>query len=312
MASLTRRRSCHALILFNFWYRLIPVSIPLIKFALLLENIQSSKTNFLFAPLSLQDRTWYFHHQPIALFHMPKRVTAVFTSCNRFDLLEATLRSFFKFNTYPLEKVLIIEDSGDGKGLEKVLRRFNFDRFETIINPEQLGQQRSIEKAYSQVNTEYIFHCEDDWEFLREGFIEESLRLMEAFPKLVNIWGRDASDLPADFYAEEEQQFQGIRYREVKKEIFILNPTLKRLSDYKLMGSFTKYDPAQFEREISDFFSALGYTAIILSEPYMRNIGWHRRVHFRDKANKYLKLDNKFKRAKASVYKLLKIGKFKS
>ncbi|EJF11167.1 family 2 glycosyl transferase [Pontibacter sp. BAB1700] len=243
--------------------------------------------------------------------NMPKGITVVITSCNRFDLLEATLQSFFKFNTYPVEKVLIIEDSGDGKGLESVLRKFSYDKFETIVNPEQLGQQKSIDKAYSQVKTEYIFHCEDDWDFLRKGFIEDSLVLMEAFPKLITVWGRSAEEYPADFFSPTVAEFEGIRYRKVQKDIFTLNPSLKRVSDYRLMGSFEQYTPGQFEREISDFYADLGYTAFILEEPYTNHLGWHRRIHFRDKANKYLKLDNRFKQAKASVYKMLKMGKFK-
>jgi hypothetical protein len=243
---------------------------------------------------------------------MPKGITVVLTSCNRFDLLEATLRSFFKFNTYPVEKILIIEDSGDRQGLENVLSKFQYDRFATIVNPEQLGQQKSIDKAYSQVDTEYIFHCEDDWDFLRKGFIEDSLALLEAFPKLITVWGRSADEYPADFFADNVQEHQGIRYREVRKDIFTLNPSLKRVSDYQLMGSFAQYTPGQFEREISDVYRNRGYAAVILEAPFTNHLGWHRRIHFRDKANKYLKLDNKFKQAKASVYKLLKMGKFKN
>lgn len=243
---------------------------------------------------------------------MPKEITVVITSCNRFDLLEDTLKSFFKFNTYPVEKILIIEDSGDRKGLENVLRKFRYDKFETIVNPEQLGQQKSIDKAYAQVTSEYIFHCEDDWDFLRKGFIEDSLALMEAFPKIVTVWGRSASEYPVDFFSDEEKEYQGIRYSEVQKDIFTLNPSLKRVSDYHLMGSFEQYTPGQFERQISDVFSGQGYTAVILSEPFTNHLGWHRRIHFRDKANKYLRLDNKFKQAKASIYKLFKMGKFKS
>jgi len=44
--------------------------------------------------------------------------------------------------------------------------------FEVLVkNPverfklKNIGQIKSIDKAYSMVDTEYIFHCEDDWEF---------------------------------------------------------------------------------------------------------------------------------------------------
>ena len=41
-----------------------------------------------------------------------KEVTVVLTSCNRPDLLEKTLDSFFKYNTYPITTFNIIDDSG--------------------------------------------------------------------------------------------------------------------------------------------------------------------------------------------------------
>ena len=46
-------------------------------------------------------------------------VSLVITSCGRFDLLERTLDSFFEYNTYPIKKVIITEDSTEGKKLEK-------------------------------------------------------------------------------------------------------------------------------------------------------------------------------------------------
>ena len=44
---------------------------------------------------------------------MKKKVTFVLTSCGRIDLLDKTLESFFKFNSYGLEKMYLVEDSVD-------------------------------------------------------------------------------------------------------------------------------------------------------------------------------------------------------
>ena len=41
----------------------------------------------------------------------------------------------------------------------------------------------SIDRAYSKVKTEWVFHCEDDWEFFSGGFIEQSFTLLEEFDK---------------------------------------------------------------------------------------------------------------------------------
>jgi len=64
-------------------------------------------------------------------------VSLVITSCDRFDLFEKTLESFFKYNTYELNQIIIIEDSGKEEKLNKVLNKFNNINFLTIVNHEK-------------------------------------------------------------------------------------------------------------------------------------------------------------------------------
>ena len=48
-----------------------------------------------------------------------------------------------------------------------------------IYNETNIGQIKSIDKnIYSLVKTEFIFHCEDDWEFYSYGFIEKSINIL--------------------------------------------------------------------------------------------------------------------------------------
>ena len=115
-------------------------------------------------------------------------VTAVITSCGRFDLLEETLDSFFEFNTYPIKKIIITEDSTEGKKLEKLISKYKDKKqnFQLIVNETRLGQLKSIDKAYREIDTKYIFHCEDDWKFFKKGFIEKSIKLLEEDEKNSN------------------------------------------------------------------------------------------------------------------------------
>lgn len=53
-----------------------------------------------------------------------EEVTLVITSCGRFDLLKRTLDSFFEKNTYPIKKIIITEDSTEGKKLENLISRY--------------------------------------------------------------------------------------------------------------------------------------------------------------------------------------------
>jgi hypothetical protein len=111
-------------------------------------------------------------------------VTVVLTSCNRPELLEKTLISFIKYNTYRnIKETIIIDDSGiygcnnivlNKPYLNPYLKILNI---KSIYNKTNIGQIQSIDKAYSYVKTKYIFHCEEDWEFLQTGFIEKSLKI---------------------------------------------------------------------------------------------------------------------------------------
>ena len=125
------------------------------------------------------------------------KITFVLTSCGRLDLLERTLDSFFKYNTHPIERYVITEDSADQEIFNKC-ERLNKDKYESrlefIFNHEKLGQSKSIDKAYSTIDTEYIFHLEDDYEFYRSGFIEVSKDLLESRPEILQGWLQSKKD----------------------------------------------------------------------------------------------------------------------
>src|SRR5438067_8582136 len=98
-------------------------------------------------------------------------VTFVLTSCGRQDLLERTLDSFFLHNTYPIREFIVIED-GDGSKNDHLRSRYQKYAVSWLQTGQRVGQVAAIDKAYARVKTDFIFHCEDDWEFLRPRFIE--------------------------------------------------------------------------------------------------------------------------------------------
>lgn len=205
--------------------------------------------------------------------------TCVLTSCNRFDLLEQTLISLFKHIDVTPTAFIIIEDSGNA-GIHDVLKRFDYP-FHVIINPHNLGQAKSIDIAYSHVKTPYIFHCEDDWEFIRTGFILESLRLLQRHKEvsLVQLRGRDEQiklrDLPT-------LNHQGLDYflaeKHTDKRYFSYgyNPSLRRLADYQRIAPIAAIGG---EREVSWIFKQLGFVTAHLEEPAVRHIGEERHIN---------------------------------
>lgn len=212
-----------------------------------------------------------------------QEVALVITSCNRLHLLEKTIQSFLQFNTYPLSQKIIIEDSGKPE-LYKELQKNYGTEFEILFNEKPLGQAASIDRAYSQVHCPYIFHCEDDWEFYRPSFIEDSLVFLCEFPKLKQVLLRSihhdylVHHKTVNFHSEP-LAVRGIRaYKSKMAPQFAesdwvthsYNPGLIRRVDYERIG---KYE-GKTEAEISKFYKDIGFYSVALENDVILHLGW--------------------------------------
>jgi Glycosyl transferase family 2 len=207
-------------------------------------------------------------------------ITFVLTSCGRFDLLEETLSSFFARNTAPIARYVLIEDSGDD-AVREVAARFPFP-IEVIVNRPSLGQIESIDKAYATITTPYVFHCEDDWRFFRQGFVEESLALLQHDPSISVVSCRrlDKRSL-AEVLGAPVMTVRGVPHR---KDYpwrnrawggYTFNPGLRRMSDYRMLGSFKRWGN---EEDASLFFNRMGMVVAYLDDPACETTGRERRL----------------------------------
>jgi hypothetical protein len=210
-----------------------------------------------------------------------EKITFTLTACGRPDLLEKTMDSFFKFNTYPIEKFKIIDDSTTKGVNDRLIEKYKEHNIEWIHNTERLGQTKSIDIMYSDIDTKYIFHCEDDWEFTKHGFIEKSIPILEEHSYIVLVGLRahnDTNGQPIEIYNKDfdlmAMNFQGIWHG------FTFNPGLRRLAEYLLVKP---YESIGWETELSIEYKKLGYRAAILKDKHVEHIGWNR--HIQDAAH---------------------------
>ncbi len=242
-----------------------------------------------------------------------REVALVITSCNRFDLLEKTLRSFFKHNTYPISQHIIVEDSHNIDRLNATLARFADVKFTVLHNQPQLGQMKSIDRAYAEVRCDYIFHCEDDWEFYRPGFIEDSFRVLDADEKVVTVWLREQDDTnghPVDAELLHTGGERSLSYQLMKVNHrkhanadlwhgFTFNPGLRRLSDYQIVAPISAYSG---ERTLSEAYFERGFRGAIFPKGYVRHIGDHRGIRYKLSTPDWLKdLSVAFRRFRSKV-----------
>ena len=249
-----------------------------------------------------------------------EEITFVLTSCNRFDLLDETLKSFIKNNTYPIKKYIFIEDSHKIEELESVIGKFPEIKDKALLlnNEPKLGQMASIDRAYSFVDTDYIFHCEDDWEFYNKDFIKDSLSVLQQDKTIVSVWIRakdDTNGMPIEeevLRTDEGTEYQLLKtgYRNVWHG-FTLNPGLRRTENYIIGKPFSEKGS---EEALSEFYFEKGFRGAILPKGYLKHIGWFRHaLDLKDgkpRSKFQYEIDTWFKKTKANFFKL--IGKTKT
>jgi GT2 family glycosyltransferase len=205
---------------------------------------------------------------------MPFIYTLVVTSCNRFELLDQTLESFIAFCDLPPAHIIVVEDSQNA-GIFDVVQKY-FPDAEIILNKRNIGQMASIDRAYGRVTTPYIFHCEDDWEFFRTGFIGESHIVLTSDPLVSMVGLRARSEFNPLVRDQPDTEVQGIGYivmdptRHPEHFSYSFNPGLRRRADAVAIGPFAALGG---ESDVSYHFKHRGFRNASLENPAVRHIG---------------------------------------
>ncbi len=243
------------------------------------------------------------------IFSEESDVSIVITSCGRFDLLKRTLESLDKFNTYPIRKVYITEDSGQ-QGVFNCLPESWRQYTKIYVNKPKLGQLASIDLAYGDIETEWVFHCEDDWEFYRPGFIEDSIALLTEDQQALQVWLRSAAhDLAIHspyVYLSDRRNIKNIFFYKLNSEKedwqgFSFNPGLRRLADYKKHAPYSRFSG---EKDLSRLYAAENRYALILENDAVLHTGFGSHVVVSDEARKK-KRRKKFEKIKNIVFLIL-------
>ncbi len=200
-------------------------------------------------------------------------ITLVITSCKRFELLERTIASMRPWiSKFPAS--YIVEDSQEFPAILRHLEEV--DGFTVLRNMTTLGQHRSIDRAYANITTKYIFHCEDDWLFHREPNFDSAMYLLdngiEEHKKISLVCFRDFTtntkhkqnsynefDLSSDEEHEGRYKFSfdpGSRYNS-----FTFNPSILRRDLLQITGPYGDF---LTEGSIARYLRKRGY--IILTE----------------------------------------------
>lgn len=208
-------------------------------------------------------------------------ITFCLTSCSRPELLKKTLESFFKFNTAKIERYIVVDDSGVQGCLSEIEK--NYPQIEFYYNEKRIGMMRSIDELYSKVKTPYIFHCEDDWEFFKSGFVQKSKAILQANPDILQVWLRKRGDTNGHPVEEKVQGLVSLKHGSVVWSDVVTNhgvwhgystnPGLRRLKDVVNFGQLIEGAVGHGEERISEYYFKKGFRSVLLEPGYIRHIG---------------------------------------
>jgi hypothetical protein len=213
-------------------------------------------------------------------------ITLCVTSCDRHALLKETLDSFIRVNCGggKPDRTIIIEDGPTPipDWLKENIHYYgsNIGPVTWVNNEQRQGQIYSIDRMYAMVKTDYIFHTEDDWVFnLGNGWMIESKDILQKYPEIIQVSLRGNSGW---HQLIDQPPYEGFKiampYWRGGWGGLSFNPGLRRLSDYKRLGSYgkyTTYGKAGLEHELllSKFLLDRGYRIADLNRPIITHTG---------------------------------------
>ena len=201
------------------------------------------------------------------------QITHCMTIGRRPDLLKQTLQSLRGLPDLP---TLAINDFGDAETNAVFATLVSSGQ---LVGPQdRLGHHRAIDALYRHVQTPFILHGEDDWQFMRTDFLDAALRLLTADPAISCVCLRDTADMPMSDEARGKIrtcETQDIRYQRMdglhdQWHGYTFNPHLARKALWEELGGFSHFEK---ERHISRHLRAQGYHVAFLLPPACAHIG---------------------------------------
>jgi hypothetical protein len=165
--------------------------------------------------------------------------TLAVTSCDRHDLLKRTLDSFIDATSLNPTETIIFEDSDRPRPSFLDDYSVRLGKLKFISGGMRRGQAYAIDRLYSEVTSELVFHTEDDWEFHESGFLAPSFNILRSCPDISMValrsdWNHPLVDDPRGFKIAEPywgKVWGGTCW----------NPGLRRLSDFKRFGNYGRH-----------------------------------------------------------------------
>jgi hypothetical protein len=200
------------------------------------------------------------------------------TTSNRYPLFEDTILSMSKclLDLDLIKKVLLIDDGspyGEVEQMSKLLAKtFSGREVHVCHRLRPTGHVHSMRIWYGLLDSDYVFHCEDDWRFVTETTpILQSLSIMQSDASIGQVClARDAGENPLnDTNGIKYWTYcyrHGTEYASGDQNTwphFTLNPSIIRVKAITDVGNFE--DVPKFEYNYGLRWIKQGYETAFLA-----------------------------------------------
>jgi len=203
--------------------------------------------------------------------------TTFVLSCNRLDVLDKTLQSFYSTRDY-VTKMVIVDDSAQLGVFETLVEKYG-DTCDVICFPRNRSQWWAMDFMVSYCDSDYIFYLEDDWELTKPGYLNKSKKILKQHREVgvVDISWRTFEHQGIDSYIKKlvDDEFYWKKPWKITDghlawHCWIGSPNLRRRDDLIMLGRVEKWHN---EWNIDRKFTALGFKGVYLKDQYCNHLG---------------------------------------
>lgn len=188
------------------------------------EQIKHINFNTQFCVQKIRNRYTYYNKELVQRLTLRSKnpnpfITLTMTTCKRFDLFEKTVNSFLNAceDVEKIDEWFVVDDNSSEEDRQKMKDLYPFITF-YFKKLSEKGHPQSMNIILNNVNSPYLFHMEDDFQFfVKRPLITECMSVLSSNPRigqcLINrIYSETEHDPHRIIGGEPQHTSSGVRY----------------------------------------------------------------------------------------------------
>ena len=212
-----------------------------------------------------------------------QKINFTCTTCGRLDLFIRTMDSFLDncIDKSMINRWIIVDDGSSSNDMIEMQTRYPF--LEIYENQYEQGQAGALKTLFELIDTEWFFHCEDDWEFpIKDNFITKLFQIAKTDDRFKNVtlrnWKMDIKRHETGFYYNISYYMPYTIDASITNSNwfgFSFNPGLNHLPSIKSLGNVPTdiISERYWDREYAIEYMKKGLKSANLIGGYIKHLG---------------------------------------